>query len=229
MQNPESIHMVFQSTSRYASLYNAVGDSAGFPTPNPAWLYRNINGPIEWKLVDDLGGLYGQTISGTFTVEGVQNPLYSWGAAQRLINQGAKLTQIVSPTTIRLTTDAFSSGQVSKNVEPNIDLHFEEGYILDHELGHVPQVNWQLGGRYLAASYWDAVNDLGIRSTAELSQAMPAFGARSALRDYEYLADSLALLATGGFDGTDEAQALIRDATYRLLEKLVQEKFTTSP
>jgi hypothetical protein len=54
---------------------------------------------------------------------------------------------------------------------------------------------------------------------------MPDVGARSVPAEYEYLADSIALLATGGFDGTDEAQARIRDITFELIGQVIQAKF----
>jgi len=179
----DRINMVFQSTLRNAQLYNRVaqGNSFGLPNNDAAWLFRQINGPLEMRLEDDLDNNFmGKTTKGAFEVLSTGTTHYSWGRAYSEWQTNGGDLRVITPTFIQLTPRAFEEGTVR-----NTDLTYPPGFIIDHEYGHVMSTNWNAPNQEpVGLAYTNMIG-----GDEALGENIPNTGARS----YSYYPDSLPL------------------------------------
>jgi len=232
MEDPDRINSAYQATLRNAQMYNEIAAMNGFLPPNPTWLFRNLNGPVELRLVESLGdGFYGQTIpmQSVTKVRGEDDvqTLYRWGAVRNAIQAGGEVEGRIYPTEILLTDPAFSPGTVTPK-GGSVGLQFNDDFIIDHEYGHVSQTNWQFTHSYMGARFQEIAEGMGL-NVQDWGLGLPGIGARSSLENYEFLADALALLATDGFDVNDPSQQIMMEAAQQVMWELMQVKLLGNP
>jgi hypothetical protein len=199
INQPDRINSAYQAILRNAGLYNRIAEQNDFSLPNSTWLFRNLSGPIEMRLVASLeGNLYGQTSTmqaGTITQIPGQDSItqWTWGAVRNAIQRGATIVSNdgdAFSTLIRLTDQAFIPDTVNPRDfygnETRYNLAFGDDFIIDHEIGHIAHSNWGLSTGQMGARFYQIMGEMGLDIQNLEEIAMPNIGARSILVDYEY-------------------------------------------
>jgi hypothetical protein len=242
----DQVNTAFQATVQNAQMYNDIAQQQlGMTVRNPFALFRQINGPVEYRyhnqdalrlgdsgLCTDAdasrtsGGattLYGLTCTptnrGLYTPTSVPGGAASWGQLQDQLQGGASLNGPVVPTVVHLTNTAFTGGVTRSG------LVFGPGFIISHELGHIPQENWNYTPvQSLNAEYVGRSQSIFPNEQYPLFPGTSPIGSRSSLEPDEYLADAIANVSTGTFDQTDTNQEIRYQIVQRLIADLIAAK-----